>query len=228
MIWFYLTDKSSHICLDSFPLDNTVHTVELIKPDKNINEVNAETHRDSAFHSGAFNRSASFSLQELPLASFKLMFYPNYFLIFKPNRETRHSVTVVLIPNLHTFSTISLIIIKVKWFRYRRGVAQRVGRGIALFLHDCGTRRGWVVSSTPRPHFTPGKDPVPILQEAGWARGPVWTGGKSRPHTDSIPDRPDRTQSLYRLSYPVHLSLLLPNPNSLFIAKVGPCLPNSK
>jgi len=34
------------------------------------------------------------------------------------------------------------------------------------------------------------KDPVPILQEAGWAPGPVWTGGKSRPHRDSIPDRP--------------------------------------
>ena len=47
-----------------------------------------------------------------------------------------------------------------------------------------------MVSSTPRPHFAPGKDPVPILQEAGWAPGPVWTGGKSRPHRDSIPDRP--------------------------------------
>jgi hypothetical protein len=23
--------------------------------------------------------------------------------------------------------------------------------------------------------FTPGKDPVPIVQEAGWAPGPVWT-----------------------------------------------------
>jgi len=65
---------------------------------------------------------------------------------------------------------------------------------------------GWVVSSTPRPHFTPGKDPVPILQEAGWAPGPVWTGAeKSRPHRDSIPDRPARRQSLYRLSYPAHL-----------------------
>jgi len=40
--------------------------------------------------------------------------------------------------------------------------------------------------------FTPGKDPVPILQEAGWAPGPVWTGGKSRPHRDSIPYRPAR------------------------------------
>jgi len=54
---------------------------------------------------------------------------------------------------------------------------------------------------------TPGKDPVPIVQVAGWAPGPVWTDGKSRPHWDSIPDRPARSQSLYRLSYPAHLLL---------------------
>ena len=77
---------------------------------------------------------------------------------------------------------------------------------IALLFHDRGTRRGWwVVSSTPRPHFTPGKDPVPTLQEARWAPGPVWTGGKSRPHRDSIPDHPSRSQALYRLSYPAHI-----------------------
>jgi len=51
------------------------------------------------------------------------------------------------------------------------------------------------------PHFTPGKNPVPILQEAEWATGPVWTGGRSRPHRDSIPDRPTHSHSLYRLSY---------------------------
>jgi len=104
----------------------------------------------------------------------------------------------------------SLETLKVKWFRYRPGVVQKVGRGIALLFHDRGNRRRWMVSSTPRPHFTTGKDPVPILQEAGWAPGPVWTGGKSRPHRDSIPDRPARIQSLYRLNYPAlylkHLS----------------------
>jgi len=63
-----------------------------------------------------------------------------------------------------------------------------------------------VVSSTPRPHFTPGKDPVPILQVAGWTPGPVWTGGKSRPHRDSIPDHPARSQSLYLLSYTIKLT----------------------
>ena len=56
-----------------------------------------------------------------------------------------------------------------------------------------------MASSTPLPHFTPGKDPVPILREVGWAPGPVWTGGNSRPHRDSIPNRPPRSQSLYPL-----------------------------
>jgi len=95
-------------------------------------------------------------------------------------------------------------ILKVKWFRYRPGVAHRVGRGIALLFHDRGTRRGWVVSSTSRPHFIPGKDPVPILQEAGWAAGPVWTVGISCPHRDSIPDRPAHS--------PVAIPTELPGP----------------
>ena len=59
-------------------------------------------------------------------------------------------------------------------------------------------------AAPPRPHFTPGKNPVPILQEAGWVPGPIWPGRKSRPHRDSIPDLPARSQSLYRLSYPAH------------------------
>ena len=39
------------------------------------------------------------------------------------------------------------------------------------------------------------------LSQSVWT---VWTGGKSRPHRDLIPERPARSQSLYRLSYPVH------------------------
>jgi hypothetical protein len=54
----------------------------------------------------------------------------------------------------------------------------------------------------PRPLSTPGKDPVPIVQEAGWAPGPVWTGAEISPQ----PGFNSRTvqpvaQSLYRLSY---------------------------
>jgi len=44
----------------------------------------------------------------------------------------------------------------------------------------------------------------------GWgAPGPVWTGGNSRPHRDSIPDRPGRSQLLYQLSYPTHCFISL-------------------
>jgi len=93
---------------------------------------------------------------------------------------------------------------KVKWSRYKPGVVQRVGRGIALLFHDRGTRREWVVSSTPQPHFTPGKDPVPILQEAGQAPGPVWTGVKSRTHRTRSRTVQPVAQSLYRLSYRAH------------------------
>jgi len=79
-------------------------------------------------------------------------------------------------------------------------------RGIALFFHDHGTRRGGGVSVTPRPLFTPGKDPVPTVQEAGWAPGPVWTGAENLAPTGiRSPDRPARNQSPYRLSYPAHM-----------------------
>jgi hypothetical protein len=55
----------------------------------------------------------------------------------------------------------------------------------------------------PRPHLTPGKDPVPIVQEAGRASGPVWTGAENLTPTGiGSPDRPARRQSLYRLRYP--------------------------
>ena len=58
--------------------------------------------------------------------------------------------------------------------------------------------------STPRPgRFTPGKDPVPIVQEAGWAPWPVWMGAENLASTGiRSPDRPSRSESLYRLSYP--------------------------
>jgi hypothetical protein len=61
-----------------------------------------------------------------------------------------------------------------------------------------------VVNSTLRPHFTPGKDPVPILKEAGWVPGPVGKGEESRPTGIRSPDRPARSQSLYQLSYLAH------------------------
>jgi hypothetical protein len=56
-----------------------------------------------------------------------------------------------------------------------------------------------MVSTTPRPLSTPGKDPVPIVQEARWAPGSVWTCVKNLAPTGIRP--PDRPA---RLSYPAH------------------------
>ena len=48
-----------------------------------------------------------------------------------------------------------------------------------------------MVRPTPRPLFIPGKDPVPVVQEAGWALGPVWTGAENlAPTRIRSPDRP--------------------------------------
>ena len=60
---------------------------------------------------------------------------------------------------------------RVEFSRYRPGVAQRVGRGIALLFHDRGNIRGWVVSSTPRPLFTPGKTRYPFYRKLGGPQG---------------------------------------------------------
>jgi hypothetical protein len=54
--------------------------------------------------------------------------------------------------------------------------------------------------------FTPGKDSVPIVQEAAWAPGPFWTGAENVALTRiRSPDRPVPSQSLYRLSYPARV-----------------------
>ena len=47
------------------------------------------------------------------------------------------------------------------------------------------------------------RDPVPIVQEAGWASGQVLMGAKNLASTRiRFPGRPARIESLYRLSYP--------------------------
>jgi hypothetical protein len=87
-------------------------------------------------------------------------------------------------------------------------MAHRGSRGIALPFRDHGTRRGKGVSVMAQPLFTPGKDPVPIVKEAGRAPGPVWTGAENLAPTGirSL-DRPARNQLLYWLHYPAHTSV---------------------
>ena len=85
----------------------------------------------------------------------------------------------------------------VQALKLRAGcTAHRGSRGIALLFHDHGTRRGWRVSVTSQPLFTPGKEPVPIVHEAAWAAGPVWTGAENLTPTGiRFPDRQDCSQS---------------------------------
>ena len=62
-------------------------------------------------------------------------------------------------------------------------------------------RGGWSTSLPGR--LNPGKGPVAIVQEAGWALGPVWIGAENLARTGNrSSDLSTRSQSLYRLQYP--------------------------
>jgi hypothetical protein len=60
-----------------------------------------------------------------------------------------------------------------------------------------------LVNVTPRQLYPREKNPVPILQETGWDSGPAWTDAENlAPIEIRSPDRPTRSESLYRLGYP--------------------------
>ena len=66
-----------------------------------------------------------------------------------------------------------------------------------------------------RAALAPGKAPVPIVQNAGWAPGPVCTSAENlAPIWIRSPDRPARNESLYRLSYPGRIHEYRPIHNS--------------
>jgi len=63
--------------------------------------------------------------------------------------------------------------------------AQVGSRGIALLILNLVARWRWVVNATPLPLLPQKRAPVPLVQKAGWAPGPVRT-----------PNRPARSKSL--------------------------------
>jgi hypothetical protein len=82
-------------------------------------------------------------------------------------------------------------------------MAQRGSRGIALLFN----LRANVQQRHDPGRFTTGKDPVPTAQEVRWAPETVWTGVENLAFTGVLsPDRPSRSESLYRLSYCVPLN----------------------
>jgi hypothetical protein len=79
---------------------------------------------------------------------------------------------------------------------------------------------GWVVNTTPRPLYAQERGPVPIVWEVGWVLGPVWTGAENLAPTGiRSPDRPARSESLYRLSYPCPLFKPVGNVNVILVLK---------
>jgi hypothetical protein len=64
----------------------------------------------------------------------------------------------------------------------------------------------WVVNATLRALYPREKYLVPIVQDVGWSPGQVWTGAENL-----APDRPVRSESLNRLSYPTTSAPILTN-----------------
>jgi len=99
-------------------------------------------------------------------------------------------------------------------------------RGIALLFLDHGTRRGEGSASRIDRYFPPGKNPVPTVQD-GWAPGPIWTGAGNLALTGiRSPDRPARSQSLYRCAtwptfLPYHLLKQNPSIVTIFIQYIS-------
>jgi len=77
-----------------------------------------------------------------------------------------------------------------------------VSRGIAVLFLGPPALDGGGGQPHARAASTPAKDPVPIVQKAGWAPGPVCISSENLVPTGiRSPDRPARNQLLYRLNY---------------------------
>ena len=86
--------------------------------------------------------------------------------------------------------------------------AHRGSRGIALLFHDLALEGGEGSASRPSRSIPSGKTRYPLYRRLGRPPGPVWTGAEILASTGiQSPDRPARSQSLYRLSYPAHTFL---------------------
>jgi len=83
--------------------------------------------------------------------------------------------------------------------------AHRGGSGIALPFLDHGTRAGEGSKSRPGRSLPPGKTRYPLYRRLGGPQGRSGQVRKISPPTEiRSPDRPARSKSLYRLSYPAH------------------------
>jgi hypothetical protein len=173
-----------------------------------------------------FNFTNSFTLSkekcqcvsQQPLESiFVKIMHKNGVIKLYNHLRSNHATLVLWMPHLkingHHFFLPS---VQYSVLTVESNSSQLKGKGHPLTVHEGPRGGGW---SAPCPGcFTSGKDPVPIVQEAGWAPGPVWTCAKNLTPTGiwSV-DCPARSQSLYRLSYLAHNSSQLYYHNSLHL-----------
>ena len=69
------------------------------------------------------------------------------------------------------FGSLAVLKKRVKFSRYRPGVTQRVGRGIALLFHDRGTKGGEWSAARPGRTLPPGKTRCPFYRRLGGPQG---------------------------------------------------------
>ena len=80
-------------------------------------------------------------------------------------------LTVSFCPSSFCDWQVSLIKVKVKWSRYRPGVALRVGRGIALLFRDRSTRKSEWSAARPGRTLPPGKSRHTFYRRLGGPQG---------------------------------------------------------
>ena len=102
--------------------------------------------------------------------------------------------------NYDITSIFSLKCTLVQALRLCTGRTAHRGVEVKLYSFMTTAREGGERSASRPGRSLP---PVPILQEAGWAPGPFWRGAENiAPTGIRSPDRPARSQTLHRLSYP--------------------------
>jgi hypothetical protein len=105
--------------------------------------------------------------------------------------------------NVKYSENIKIIIQTSESSPYERPRRPRGGVEVELYsFFNLGARWRWVVNAMPRPLYTRER-PCTHCIGVGWGPGPVWTGAKNlAPIGIRSLDRPARSESLYRLSYP--------------------------
>ena len=84
---------------------------------------------------------------------------------------------------------------------------------VSLLMRNLRVRWEWAVIATPRPLYPRERDPLPIVQEPGWASGPAGRGAEKLTLTGvRTLERPLSSESLHRLRHHGHiLSLMFMN-----------------